>query len=142
MCSLDIESWSTWRNTPRFARKDHECDSCGTTIHPREPYLDHFHAFDGSAASEDMCFVCWLALEQFAAAHGSYFAPSELTNFLQECIGTNDDEEDEWRPVLAVIYRRWRISPGGRRQLQRGIEDHHARLRSHVLRHDGFGANT
>lgn len=120
MCDLyDLEPCTVWRETPRVARKRHECDGCGAVIQPRDAYVRHFDVFDGQASDEAMCSVCWFARQQFIDAHGQGFGPSYLMEALQECIGENDDDEDEWRPVLATLKRRFRASPSWARQLRR-----------------------
>ncbi len=121
MCSLDLEPCTVWRNTPRVARKAHECDCCSAPIAPATPYLDHFNVVDGSANTEKLCSACWFAWMQFGEAHEQMCTPSGLFQMLRDCVGENDDEEDVWRPVLASILKRYRLTPGGRRQLARRI---------------------
>lgn len=119
MCSLDLEPCEVWVETPRIARKRHECDGCGVEILCGTAYLVNFHVFDGCPGGEKSCFECWLAREQFAEAHGQSFYPSMLLDQLRQCIGENDDEEDEWRSVLASVLARHRTSSGRRLRLRR-----------------------
>lgn len=119
MCDIDdLEPCSVWRETPRTARKARECDGCGAEIRPGEPYLDHFHVHDGNPGREACCYSCWLARRQFSEEHGAGRTPSGLIDELRECIGANDDPEDIWRPVLASVLARYRVSPRGRRALR------------------------
>jgi hypothetical protein len=117
MCVIDLEPCSVWRETPRKAKKSYKCSGCGITIQPGEAYLENFSVFEGEASTEKACFGCWAAKQQFAEAHGQDFAPSHLIEFLQDCIGENDDEEDVWRPVLAAVLARYRTSDQRRSRL-------------------------
>lgn len=118
MCSLDLDPCAVWSETPRRARRAHECTACGVAIQPGEAYLSHFSVFEGCPSTEKMCFACWLARGQFAEAHGQSFPPSALLEQLHDCIGANDDEEDEWRPIYANVLARFRVS-AAHRQFQR-----------------------
>jgi hypothetical protein len=117
MCSLDLEPCTVWRNTPRKARKPHVCVCCGAGIAPGTHYLDHFNVFDGNSSSESLCGFCWFIWQQFGDAHDMQPTPGALYEQLQDCIGENDDDEDEWRPLFAAIKRRWRVSTRGREHL-------------------------
>ncbi len=122
MCSLDLEPCTVWRNTPRRARKHHVCVCCGVAISRGETYLDHFHVFDGYATSESLCGACWFVWKEFGDAHDQQPTPGGLYEVLQDCIGENDDDEDQWRRLFAAVKRRWRVSPGGRSDLIRRID--------------------
>lgn len=118
MCTLDYEgTCPVWREVPRVARTKHECDACGSAIRPGEPYLDHSHVYDGSAASEDMCFACWWARTEFAEAHPLIPVPSMFMEDVRGCI--SDEEEPRWRLILASLLRRFRTSPRGRLTLHK-----------------------
>jgi hypothetical protein len=118
MCSIEgEEQWTVWRELPRVAGKQHRCDGCWSIINKGEPYLSHANLFDGHWTSQKACLVCWGARSVFSAAHGWWEEPSRLIERLRECVGTNDDEEDEWRPVLAGVLRRYRTSPRRRELL-------------------------
>lgn len=115
MCSLDLEPCSVWRERVHVARKVRNCNSCGQVIRPGDPYLSHFDVFEGEANHEAACFVCWGVRQQFADAHGQSFAPSMLDDQLWACI--DGDGESEWRDSLAIVLRRYRTSPSGRKHL-------------------------
>lgn len=116
MCSLDLETCPVWRETPRVARKQHCCFSCGSDIRQGEAYLSLSYVFDGSAGTEKACFPCWWVLEVFGSAHAMKPMPSNLYGAVEECIG---DGEDDWRPEMALLKRRYRVSASGREQLRR-----------------------
>lgn len=120
MCSLDYDGvCAVWRETPRIARVRHMCDGCGHTIQPREAYLAHAHVYDGSAASESMCFGCWWAREVFRASpeHNILPTPRFLWRDVSDCV--EGDRTSQWRPLLAGIKARWRVSRSGRDALAR-----------------------
>lgn len=120
MCSLDYDGvCDVWRETPRIARVQHACDGCGTIIPPRAAYLAHAHVYDGSAGSESMCFCCWWAREEFRASpeHRIIPTPRYLWRDVEDCI--DGDRSSPWRPLLAGIKARWRVSPSGRARLAR-----------------------
>jgi hypothetical protein len=77
----------------------------------------HSHVFDGSVASEKLCAACWLVRECFAERHehGLPF-PSDLRHTIRECVS---DDGEEWRVHMAMLQRRWRTSPRGRKWLHR-----------------------
>jgi len=117
MCEIDGDRAELWRDTPRVARKQHACDGCGATIVAGAHYLEHFDVFEGSTTSERVCFGCWAAYQQFADAHHFWFSPGRIIEQLRDCIGENNDEDDVWRPVLASVLRRYRVSPERRRAI-------------------------
>lgn len=108
MCSLDLEQCDLWSETPRTARKEHSCSACGGRINAREAYLSHVHVFDGHAYGEKMCSKCWWVRGVFADAHGQNCVPSALMEILRDCVG--GDRDSEWRPLLADVIRRYRVS--------------------------------
>ena len=123
MCSYgDLDLCSVWREEPRKARKAHECDGCGAGIAPGDVYLVHANVFDGTATTEKMCAACWCVRQSFVEAHGQSRPPSALAEMLRDCIGENDDADDQWRPLLASVLRRYRISPGRRARLAKRRE--------------------
>ncbi len=115
MCELyygDYVSFQVWSETPRRARKQHQCDGCEGTIAKGEPYLSNFTIFEGTPTREKMCATCWLAREEFSETHGGWLvAPSNLFAMLEHCIDTEDDEGEEetaehWRQVLETLRAR------------------------------------
>lgn len=146
MCDLgDLEPcpvWNEWvriMSTATFKGQPHECDGCGAIIARGDAYLGHSSFWDGRWAGERMCFACWWTREVFGDAHSGNCVPSALWEQLQECIGENDDDEDEWRDHLAAMKKRHRSSPSWSRTLWRRWTDHRERLREIVLACDGFG---
>ena len=124
MCSLDSEGvCEVWREVPRMARVQHVCDGCGYVIAPRTAYLAHAHVYDGSAASEAMCFGCWWAREVFAEEHNLIPTPSYLWRDVADCL--EGDRLSPWRPLVAGIKARWRTSPSGRAALRRALTGAH-----------------
>lgn len=119
MCTIDLEPCSVWREVVRKARKEHTCDGCGHVVPAGEQYTAHAHIFDGNASSETMCAVCWVVRESFSEAHGLRCQPSDIRNMLAECI--QGERSSPWRLHLAILKRRWRVSPSGRIHLQRRI---------------------
>lgn len=118
MCSLDLEPCDAWNERAVKARKPHRCDACDTLIPAGAHYLRHFHIFEDSLGTERMCADCWMVREAFAEAHGQNFFPSMLIDQLRQCVGDNDDEEDEWRPLLASVLKRYRVSRAGEQSKQ------------------------
>lgn len=119
MCSLDYDGvCPVWREIPRIARVQHVCDGCGAIIEPRTAYLDHSHVYDGSAASEAMCFGCWWARKVFMISpeHDVTPTPRFLWRDIADC---TEDRSSPWRSLLSGIKARWRTSPSGRARLQR-----------------------
>lgn len=115
MCSVgELDPCDVWSEHVVTARKTHECDACDTLIRPGEPYLRHFDLYEGTASNEKMCAACWCIREAFSQAHGVTYQPSSLIQFLGECVLDNDDPEDPWRPLLAAVKRRQRVSARGR----------------------------
>lgn len=124
MCSTgDLGSCAVWVNTFRTARKRHECDACAATIEPRSPYLEHFHIFEGRPEKEKICAPCTLVWHEFSDAHEMSPTPGSLLGTLKECVCENDDDEDQWRPMLAGLLKRFRSSARGRRHLAGRIAD-------------------
>ncbi len=112
MCMIDngnvCEFWSEAEVT---ARKPHVCCCCSRTIAKGEKYVRHFSVFEGDCERQKVCGQCFQDRETFAAAHGGYkVQPSFLRSSLQECIG-EDDESDQWRPMLARIDARGEAKP-------------------------------
>lgn len=97
-----------------FKGRLHECDGCYATIKRGDPYLAHSNLFEHTWSREKLCFACWLTREQFAEAHGQSFAPHMLRDQLQQCIDENDKRGDPWRPLLAALLRRRRLTRRGR----------------------------
>lgn len=119
MCSLDGEVAAVWLEYPRIARVSHTCDGCGAVIRPREPYLYHSHVHKGSAESQACCFACWWARTALMGApdHDVTPTPDSLMESLSDCI--SGDRESPWRPLLAGIKARYRVSPAGRLALRK-----------------------
>jgi hypothetical protein len=160
MCTLDDgEQADIWREDVRVVmrpRKQRECDGCGAVIGAGEPFIDHFDLYEGNANSEAGCFACWWTREVFADDHGGMRYPfGMLMEQLEQCIGENmrrvyrDDSswpdsvanyDDEWRPHLAALKRRYRASPQWSRKLWRDWTDRREQLRAQVLALDGFGS--
>ncbi len=122
MCSLELDPCTVWRNTPRTARKAHTCDCCNTAIAPGSPYIDHFNVFDGNATTQALCSLCWFVWRQFCDAHDQEITPGALFEMLRDCVGENDDAEDEWRPLLASVLRRYRRTPARARHLTQLVD--------------------
>lgn len=122
----DGDAWKVWTEHPVKARKEHRCDGCYASIAPGDIYLRHFSVVGQSPTQERACAACWAAREQFHGAHGWWYAPSYLIQSLRDCIGENDDEEDEWRPVLAAVLKRYRVSPTLRAIRRKKTEARHA----------------
>lgn len=111
MCVLDLEPCDVWEESVHLARKEHVCSSCCLPIRPGDAYLSHFQVFEGEPFREKMCFVCWLAREEFAESHGVRCLPSALDDLVRSCIDDGLAKAgNPWRPVLAVILRRFRGS--------------------------------
>jgi hypothetical protein len=122
MCSLDYDGvCAVWREVPRVARVAHLCDGCGYVIAPRTAYLAHAHVYDGSAASEAMCFGCWWARMVFFdnPEHRILPTPRYLWQDIADCI--DGDRSSPWRPLLAGIKARFRTSPSGRAAWRRAV---------------------
>lgn len=114
MCSLDLETATVWRETPRVARRPHRCDCCGKRIAPGKQYLEHFSVIGGSPVREAMCAPCDSARDDFASAHGQSPNPSYFAEVLSECV-VGEDRSSPWRTMLAALLWRQRqaIKEGG-----------------------------
>ena len=124
MCEIDTDDFdpaSVWSDTPRVARKAHECDGCGGIIPVGAHYCSHFSVHDGEPTSEKACFACWAMTEDFRNAHGSAYVPSYMAQALADCYSDND-RGSRWRLAHAGILKRWRVSPSGRRHLAKEHE--------------------
>ncbi len=108
MCDLDyMEEVSFWSETWRTARKGHRCTACGGEILPQERYVVHFSVYDGSAASEKICGLCYADRGEFAHEHESLIpVPSAFLDALEECVDEGPEERARWGPVLANIRTR------------------------------------
>lgn len=136
MCDVDLdgERCAVWEEGPAvmstetFKGRSHECSCCGATIHRGEVYLRHSNLFEGNWSRERACFACWWSREAFAEEHeGLRWPPAQFDEMLWNCIIDNRDRRDPWRPHLAAIYRRRRMSPMGRRIAARRHEAHRVR---------------
>ncbi len=100
MCDLDyLEQVECWREDWRTARKGHRCTACGGEILPGERYVVHFSVYDGSAASEKICGLCYSDRGEFAHDHGSLIpVPSAFVTALEECAEEGPEEEGQVGP--------------------------------------------
>lgn len=108
MCEISLEPAEVWNETPRKARKKHECSSCGGVIQPKETYSVHFSLCDGEPRSEKICEPCRQAREEFSDAHEALTpTPSYFPRMLGECVAEGDPEsEKRWKPMLAALVAR------------------------------------
>jgi len=106
MCQIDNDEPATlWEEDVVIARKQHVCRCCRGLIRAGQPYTKHFSLFDGDVTSEKKCAACSLMAEEFLAAHGVYFAPSQMPEALQTCIWEEEHEGEEGR-VMAAKWKR------------------------------------
>lgn len=110
MCDIDFggdESASAWSvQQIKHARKEHRCDSCGTTIKVGRPYVRMSWVQEGTADTEKCCLVCWRIGERFGKGHGWTPLPSNITDVLNECIDYGDEDSKRWRRDLHKIHSR------------------------------------
>jgi hypothetical protein len=131
MCAIDLEPCAVWREVVHRARKEHVCDGCGSVVPAGEHYTAHAHVFDGHARSEKMCAVCCVVRESFSEQHGLRCQPWDIRNMLAECI--QGERSSPWRLHLAILKRRWRVSPSGMVHLhQRILARSDAKKRAHA----------
>jgi hypothetical protein len=76
-----------------------------------------------------MCAICWVVRESFSEAHGLRCQPWDIRNMLAECI--QGERSSPWRLHLAILERRWRVSPSGRIHLHERISQR-AKKRAHA----------
>lgn len=120
MCTIDYDDpVRVYRESPRIARKEHECSGCGAVIRNGEAYCYVSYVDDYRGNSEHECFACWWTRSAFWAEHNGGPLPSLLWEELRDCIG--GERTNTWRPHLAALQRRWRTSSIGRRELARTI---------------------
>jgi hypothetical protein len=102
VCDLDyMEEVTLWREDWRTARKGHRCSACRGPVAPGERYVVHFSVFDGSAASEKICGLCYADRGEFAQDHESLIpVPSAFLDALVECVDEGPEEKARWGPVL------------------------------------------
>ena len=119
MCTLNQDDpVEAYRESAHTARKAHSCSGCGATIQKGEAYCRLFYVADHSASSEKECFACWWTRHEFWEAHSGGPLPWALEEYLHECI--EGDRSSPWRPHLAALKRRWRVSDTARRDLRTG----------------------
>jgi predicted RNA-binding Zn-ribbon protein involved in translation (DUF1610 family) len=108
MCDIGLESAELWHETPRKARKNHKCSSCGGIIHPKATYTVHFSIYEGAATSEKICDPCREARAEFADAHdGVSPTPGYFPQLLDRCIADGDEEsEKKWKPMQVALLAR------------------------------------
>ena len=110
MCELEYETNVIWIETPRTARKAHQCSACGGSILPRERYLHHFSKqyVDDPVEAGKVCSVCWADRAEFGEAHGGSIPnPAGFERVLKDCIAEGDEEsETRWKPMLQALRAR------------------------------------
>jgi len=101
----DLERADVFRDTPRTARKQHQCSCCGGTIRPGFSYIEHFSCSSDGVNYEKMCSGCNDTMNVFAISHGRC-NPSALYDRISECIGYDGDKKkDKWLNNLLDAIR-------------------------------------
>jgi len=110
MCDIDFggdDEASAWSvQQIKHARKEHRCDSCGTTIKVGRPYIRMSWVQEGTAYTEKCCLVCWRIGERFGKEHRWTPCPSSILVTLDECIDYGDEDSKRWRADARKIRRR------------------------------------
>ncbi len=106
MCEIgDLDACDVWREGAARARKPATCACCRGAINPGDPYLSHFSVFEGDSTFEKMCWLCWLAREDFNEAHrfGSC-CPGTFKDLLVDCFA--HDTDPKWGLMLVAMDAR------------------------------------
>lgn len=115
MCELSADGLcEVWRETPRMARRERKCNSCGGNIRRGEAYLDHFDLFEGEPTSASMCFACWLSRKELSEAHDGFIShPNNLSEDISHCADESreyDDDDNElpnrWDSLWDATFKR------------------------------------
>lgn len=107
MCHVDLEPCQVFNEDCVIARKYHRCDCCGGDIRPGSAYTSHFSVYDKSITKEKKCRACSMAVEEFAAHHGTYTCPSGMRELIGECLGSYWGGDDD--PVAQAEQKLWRL---------------------------------
>lgn len=107
MCDLSYEETSTLYNVTRIkkARVEHRCDGCGRVIAAGEAYDRHASLYDRHWTTEEACLECASALAEFGKAHRFTPCPSTFSEYLDECVGW-DEEGKHWEPMRQALAER------------------------------------
>lgn len=111
MCRIDYDdSDGQWLREPhwRTARKPHNCEDCGRTIHPGETYRAGTWIQDGDLSQLKMCEHCLVAGNWLNHVCGGHFYPGVMEELVEHWV-----EEPDYRSVtlgrLIVAGRKhWR----------------------------------
>lgn len=103
MCDVFYEECSAWSETTPIANKPHRCQCCGGPIAKGQRYRRVFFVFDGHATAEKECARCSSIAEEYRAAHGMRWTPSQMRIALTDCVDyEGEDSEDGKRWAAAV----------------------------------------
>jgi hypothetical protein len=83
----DYDPNRVWNGRERKARKQHQCEECGSTIEPRQVYYHaDFLGADGPPWSE---YKCCLPCHRISRDYGGCCAIGELREAVWECLGVD-----------------------------------------------------
>lgn len=105
MCEVtyDDDGCAAWTERQRTARKAHVCQCCGGAIRPGERYTHVSWVQDRRGYDERECAACHAVAEDYRAAHGIRWTPSQLSYALTECIDEEGKDSEAGRRWTAAV---------------------------------------